>query len=232
MTSATSGGLDLNGGGTPSWTPLTPAGPTPIERFGHGAVFDAQRQRMVVFGGAGPYESSSSRGDAWALSNGETPEWQPLTPLGPLPDPRSRFHMIFQPAAGRVILFSGAHEDNFGGFYAVDPDVWALDFGPAVASIDPKDSPRTLLLAPRPNPFRGVVDIGFALPKPMHVSIDVLDLEGRRVSRLADEDLDAGIQTRRWRGVTDSGAPSASGVYFVRMITPLGTYRRKVVLAR
>jgi flagellar hook assembly protein FlgD len=66
----------------------------------------------------------------------------------------------------------------------------------------------------------------------MHVAIDVLDLAGRRVAQLADEDVEAGAQTRHWTGITSSGAPAASGIYFVRMTTPGGAWHRKVVLSK
>ncbi len=43
---------DANGlTGTPSWTPLAPSGTGPGPVAGHGAVFDAQSQRMIVFAG-------------------------------------------------------------------------------------------------------------------------------------------------------------------------------------
>ena len=224
--------LSLNGGGTPAWTQLTPTGPPPPERFEHAAVYDAQRQRMVIFGGAGPTGVDTSRNDVWALWMGASPAWQPLAPSGASPEARSRISVIYKSSLGRMIMFGGAHEDNNGNFYAVGTDVWALDFGAGPVSVDVDRASRIALLAPRPNPFRGSVAIGFTLPERMHVSIDVLDVQGRRVTRLADEDVDAGIQTRQWNGVTASGAPAAGGLYFVRMTTPRGAFRSKVVLTR
>src|SRR5439155_16811655 len=37
--------------GAPQWTRLAPAGDGPGPRFGHGAVYDAAGDRMIVFGG-------------------------------------------------------------------------------------------------------------------------------------------------------------------------------------
>ena len=224
--------LSLNGGGTPAWTLLTSPGPIPTPRFGHSAVYDAQRQRIVIFGGAGPSGiGDASLNETWALWTIGSPMWQQLEPSGVPPEPRSRLSAIYRPSTGRMVLFGGAHEDT-NDFSTVGTDTWALDFGPAQTSVDIDHASRIALLAPRPNPFRGSVAIGFTLPERMHVSIDVLDIQGRRVARLADEDADAGTQTRQWNGITASGTPAAGGLYFVRMTTPRGAFSSKVVLTR
>ncbi|PYM08967.1 MAG: hypothetical protein DMD82_01220, partial [Candidatus Rokuibacteriota bacterium] len=43
--------------GTPTWSQLTPAGPPPPARWAHVAIYDAARDRMIVFGG---YDGSAS----------------------------------------------------------------------------------------------------------------------------------------------------------------------------
>ena len=53
----------------PTWTRLTPAGAPPSARWGHAAVYDPVRDRMIVLGG----RNTTYLGDAWALSLSGTP---------------------------------------------------------------------------------------------------------------------------------------------------------------
>lgn len=73
------------------------------------------------------------------------------------------------------------------------------------------------LASARPNPFAGVTELTYALPRASHVTLDVFDVTGRRVIRLLNEKQDAGQWTVRWRGRDRAGNAVASGVYFVRM---------------
>ena len=78
----------LSFSGSPSWTQLSPAGTHPLHRGDHTAIFDAPRNRMVVFGGYSSAADPSPLADAWALSlsGGET--WTELIPSGTPPAPR------------------------------------------------------------------------------------------------------------------------------------------------
>jgi hypothetical protein len=69
---------------------------------------------------------------------------------------------------------------------------------------------------PSPNPRRGSGPMGleFSLPGPDVVSVEVLDLQGRRVARREAERFDAGPNRLSW-----SPPALASGTYFVRLRT-------------
>jgi hypothetical protein len=56
--------------------------------------------------------------------------------------------------------------------------------------------------------------IAFTLAEPAEVAVDVLDLQGRAVARLARETLPAGDHLREWPGATE---PARSGIYQVRL---------------
>jgi hypothetical protein len=68
-----------------------------------------------------------------------------------------------------------------------------------------------------PNPFNPTTNIRFNLPKSGHVSLDIYNIIGRRVTTLADEYLCAGHKLVTWDGKDDSGKEVSSGVYFYKI---------------
>jgi hypothetical protein len=103
--------------GTPAWTQLTPSGTPPGGRWGHGAIYDPVRDRMVVFGGYG----SGYLNDVWALSLAGTPAWTQLAPSGTPPNARRYHSAIYDPVRDRMVVFGG-----YGGSNSNRNDVWAL----------------------------------------------------------------------------------------------------------
>jgi hypothetical protein len=87
------------------------------------------------------------------------------------------------------------------------------------------------LVAVGPNPMRGSLEIGFAIPREARVKLAVLDLQGRVVTELEDSRLPAGRHTAAWNGTT-SGGPARSGIYFVRLQVLGKTFARRVALMR
>jgi hypothetical protein len=87
--------------------------PPPAPRFGHGAVFDAARQRMLVFGGtASTAVGSNLSNDVWALSLSGTRAWTPIAPAGTPPSARFGHSMILDPVRDQLVVFGGS--DNSG----------------------------------------------------------------------------------------------------------------------
>ncbi len=109
--------LDL--AGTSVWTALAPSGSTPPGRYAHAAVYDAARERMVMFGGA---TESGFANDAWALALSGSPAWAELTPSGTPPAPRLAHAAIYDPMGDRMIVFGG---HGGGTSYG---DTWELSF--------------------------------------------------------------------------------------------------------
>ncbi|HEY5871338.1 MAG TPA: Ig domain-containing protein, partial [Candidatus Tectomicrobia bacterium] len=67
-------------GGTPTWTPLAPGGPPPTPRGAQSVVYDANSNRLLVFGGMVAVGSPALfTQDVWALTHanglGGPPEW-------------------------------------------------------------------------------------------------------------------------------------------------------------
>jgi len=90
----------------------------------------------------------------------------------------------------------------------------------------------THLYAPFPNPLRGTSTVRFDLARAADLALDVFDLSGRRVAKLADGAFPAGRWSVRWDGLLSSGRTAGAGLYFVRMSDggrPLATARLAIV---
>ncbi len=91
---------------------------------------------------------------------------------------------------------------------------------------------RFALLPASPNPFKGATRITFTIPQRAHVKLGIYDITGRLVRKLVDGNLAAGRYTINWHGKSSSGTKLASGIYFVRLQSDLGTVTRKLILVR
>lgn len=81
-----------------------------------------------------------------------------------------------------------------------------------------------------PNPTPGPATIRYGLPKEQAVTMTVYNVLGQKVATLMqDRSMDPGFHTIQWQGGTSSGAPVASGVYFVRMRAGDFTASKKIV---
>jgi endonuclease/exonuclease/phosphatase family metal-dependent hydrolase len=97
----------------------------------------------------------------------------------------------------------------------------------------PSDLPgRIAFHAPQPNPLTDETTLRFDLPRPAPVTLEVIDLSGRRVASLADGFQPAGRHQVRWRPLATGDAAPPAGIYFVRFSTPGLTEIRRLVLLR
>ncbi len=82
-----------------------------------------------------------------------------------------------------------------------------------------------------PNPFNPAATIRFRIPGEMAVTAEVWSVLGERVATLARGRVyAAGDNEVRWDGRNTAGLPVASGVYLVRITTPLGARVARAVL--
>ncbi|MEN8008095.1 MAG: FG-GAP-like repeat-containing protein [Candidatus Krumholzibacteriota bacterium] len=95
---------------------------------------------------------------------------------------------------------------------------------------------RVSFALPSPNPSSGHATFRFAVPGPAVVNLEVFDVRGHRVSLVTREEVDMGHHVVSWGGLSDRGAPLASGIYFARLrVQGPGINEeltRKIVLAR
>lgn len=74
------------------------------------------------------------------------------------------------------------------------------------------------LAAPAPNPSGGRTRVAFSMPADARVTLDLLDVSGRRVQRLLNEaPYRAGSHALEWDGRNADGHPVRAGMYFVRL---------------
>jgi hypothetical protein len=88
---------------------------------------------------------------------------------------------------------------------------------------------KTGLLAPSPNPSHGDVQISFALAQAGRITIDVLDVAGRRVRRVLNGQLEAGQHAILWDGRNDRAQRVSAGFYFVRYTAEGRNFVKRVV---
>jgi len=121
-----------------AWKLITPDGTPPGPRYGHRAVYDSQRDRMVVFGGL----NNDFNAEVWELSLASTPRWTQILPEGTAPEPRLGSVAVYDSAMDRMIVFGGSSSGVWG-------DTWSLSFAgtprwEALASGGPAPPARTL----------------------------------------------------------------------------------------
>ncbi len=70
--------------------------------------------------------------------------------------------------------------------------------------------------AGQPNPFTRATQFACELPAPAHVTLEILDLTGRRVRTVHAGELPAGHHVFAWAGTDERAAPLPAGVYFAQ----------------
>jgi hypothetical protein len=68
-----------------------------------------------------------------------------------------------------------------------------------------------------PNPANPSATIHFAVPMDSRVTVEIYDVQGRRVVTLLDQTVPAGYHSIAWDGKTASGQGAATGMYFCRV---------------
>ena len=91
--------------GTPAWAPLVPAGTPPLTRRGASWVWDAARERLVLFGGY----RGSYLDDVWSLPLTGTLAWTPLSPGGTGPGARAFHSATFDESRDEMVVYAGSN---------------------------------------------------------------------------------------------------------------------------
>ncbi len=103
-----------------------------------------------------------------------------------------------------------------------------------VTAIEPTASPNVLnILSVVPNPFNPSTTVRFSLTESLPVSVDIWSVDGKQIRTLASDILfPAGENDLQWNGMDSNGETVASGVYFIRVSTPLQKEVTRAVLLK
>lgn len=119
------------------------------------------------------------------------------------------------------------------------PNDWSLAgsyrlvFEAGVSGLAAQDPPRaTRFVAAVPNPFNPTLAVTFELERAGAGSLEVFDLQGRRVRILRMGVMEAGRHDVTWDGNDDGGRRLASGTYVLRLSAPGGTDHRRVTMLK
>jgi photosystem II stability/assembly factor-like uncharacterized protein len=104
-------------------------------------------------------------------------------------------------------------ETSAGEFASGSPSITAPTLAPVV-----------------PNPARERLEVRWALPRAASVSVEVVDVSGRRVALLAEGPAAPGAHAATWDRRAGGARRAAAGVYFVRLAGDGVVRTRKVVL--
>jgi hypothetical protein len=104
-----------------AWREYTPDGPTPGARPATRAAFDASREQVLLFGGAGSGNNAAAWGDTWVWDGAR---WTDLEADGPAP--REWHALAYDPERALVLLFGGYSGPPFLGTAPLT-DTWAWD---------------------------------------------------------------------------------------------------------
>ena len=80
---------------------------------------------------------------------------------------------------------------------------------------------------PYPNPFNPLTIISYDIPIDSEIELSIYDLQGRLIEELIYGYVEKGSYEIHWNPVNIS-----SGVYFIRMITPINTITRKLIFMK
>jgi hypothetical protein len=83
-----------------------------------------------------------------------------------------------------------------------------------------------------PNPFNPTTTVRFHLSEPSDMRIDIYDVNGAHVARLASGIYDEGMHTITWGGCAADGGAVSSGVYFCILKAGAEVFSQKMVLLR
>jgi len=83
-----------------------------------------------------------------------------------------------------------------------------------------------------PNPFNPSTTIHFRLPTDTEVSIEIYNMQGKKIKRLVRAKLSAGEHHTIWDGKTDAGIKTASGIYLYKFKAGDNIQTKKMLLLK
>ncbi|MEZ4386730.1 MAG: FlgD immunoglobulin-like domain containing protein [Candidatus Krumholzibacteriia bacterium] len=110
--------------------------------------------------------------------------------------------------------------------------IFTITMPDPVTAVEPVPGALAAGVTAAPNPFNPLTILRFELSASERVSLEILDVRGRRVAHPLDADLPAGVHEARWEGRDESGREVPSGVYLARLTAGRVESTVKLTLAR
>jgi len=121
-------------------------------------------------------------------------------------------------AGGQNQLFSAAITAGYSGVGSITVgEIQAADPQGRSVNGEVRMPQAYELIGNYPNPFNSSTKISFAIANKAYVDLDIFDVTGRIVRRLAQTEFPAGKHELIWNGQDDFGQNVASGIYFYRI---------------
>jgi len=179
--------------------------------------------------------------------------WTQITPVGNYP--YRIYNNPASPFASNTYVYSGSFDWTeaifelgdvsgtakfrwiFGSDGLVGGEGWYIDdvkiVGLGSANEDEVLSVKEVLLSDNfPNPFNPNTTLRFSLPTDLPVALDIFNVKGQLVRRLIDAPLSRGHHDIVWDGSDANNHSVASGIYYYRIITPMGTKTKKMLMMK
>ena len=106
------------------WTQLSRSGEGPTNSYGHSAIYEAARNRMIISHG---FTDKGRFDDTWAYDF-KAEKWQNITPAGERPLKRCLHHAVYDEKNSQMLLYGGC-SSGFGP--CPQDDLWSLDLNRA-----------------------------------------------------------------------------------------------------
>jgi len=83
-----------------------------------------------------------------------------------------------------------------------------------------------------PNPFNPTTELKFDLPVDCHVTLEVFNLLGQKITTVLDKEMRAGYRSVIWNGDDNNGRQVASGVYFYKLTAGDRIFTKKMTMLK
>lgn len=103
-----------------AWQQLSPDNSGPSRRYGHSAIYETSRDRMVISHG---FTTAGRFDDTWAFDF-NTNSWRDLNPPAPRPLRRCLHHAAYDAERGQMFLYGGC---SSGSGPCPQGDLWSFD---------------------------------------------------------------------------------------------------------
>ncbi len=154
-------------------------------------------------------------------------------------------HLELDPAkSGEYVMLTCDDLDDQAAWTLELPEGWEADglewhgndlvaTGLSTSLTGAPDLPQSLALhGAAPNPFNPSTTISFSLDGAGPVTLQVVDVAGRRVRTLIQGEMPAGLHDAHWDGCDDAGRHVSSGTYLCVLETAAGRVSRAMTLVK